>query len=80
MIRQGALLNDPSDVKWLRDTHLKTIAPWLRFRSFIIYGNEDCPEYYDLYAESNPLISSPYIRLVANVYGWSVRDVRPRIA
>ena len=52
----SGLLNEPEDVQWLLHAHLKgmNVAP---FRSFILVGNEDCPESVFLYEDSDPLIT-----------------------
>jgi len=47
-------LNTPDDCNWLRETHLSDQEP-PTFRSFVMVGNEDCPDKVQLYAESDPL-------------------------
>lgn len=47
-------LNDPLDVRWLRDVHLPDNAP--AFQSFEIYGNEDSPERLVLHAHIDPSV------------------------
>ena len=48
-------LNAKADCQWLRDTHLTGAAKHnIRFRSFILYGNEDAPEKIDLYESKDP--------------------------
>lgn len=42
-------LNDPDDVQWLLDTHLRGHALPFRPASFVLYGNEDAPDKVDLY-------------------------------
>lgn len=46
-------LNDPDDVRWLNETHLKLLPP-LVFESFVLSGNNDSPERLDLYAMRKP--------------------------
>ena len=41
-------LNTPEDCQWLRETHLanknlNNANPILDFKSFCLFGNEDCP-------------------------------------
>lgn len=58
-------LNDPSDCDWLRDTALKgcPLPSGYVFNSFVIYGNEDCPERVDLYESADPLYTDTYKRV-----------------
>jgi len=67
-------LNDPEDCQWLRDTALRGVQGIKPFQSFILYGNEDCPERLDLYASQDPLYSDSYQR-VEFVPQLSVFDV-----
>lgn len=46
-------LNGTEDVQWLKDTHLKG-RQYPSFGSFVIVGNEDCPQRVDLYASREP--------------------------
>jgi hypothetical protein len=51
----------PEDVTWLLETHLKNAEPAPKeFKSFIIYGNEDCPEHLRLYTDKNPDVIASY--------------------
>lgn len=54
-------LNDPADVQWLKDGHLRGID--IEFQSFVIYGNECAPLYVDLYQSADPLYSDTYTRV-----------------
>ena len=47
--------NEPSDIDWLFSTHLKGIN--VTFNSFVLVGNEDCPEAVYLYHDSDPLVT-----------------------
>lgn len=48
-------MNAPGDLDWLFETHLKSIAAERgQYKSFILYGNEDCPSRIDLYARKMP--------------------------
>lgn len=54
-------LNDPSDCKWLLETHFKPAnlnneIPF-EFKSFCLFGNEDSPTELLIYKEEHPLIS-----------------------
>lgn len=50
--------NTPDDCTWLLDTHLSAqyvedaVPP---FASYILYGNEDCPDRLELFADADPL-------------------------
>ena len=48
-------LNTPEDCQWLRDTVLG--GRGVMFESFVLYGNEDCPEKVDLYPMAEPLVT-----------------------
>jgi len=45
-------LQNPEDLRWLRQAHLPLAAP--AFRSAILYGNEDAPAKIELYADRMP--------------------------
>jgi hypothetical protein len=49
-------LNDPSDVQWLKDTHLKG-REYPNFASFILHGNEDDPNKLELFEAAEALVS-----------------------
>jgi hypothetical protein len=46
-------LNNPEDCEWLRHVHLGGRTDY-KFESFVLYGNEDCPEKVDLYLTADP--------------------------
>lgn len=46
-------INKPEDIQWLKDTHLKGLE-LPTFKSFVLHGNEDCPEKIDLHAAKMP--------------------------
>lgn len=54
-------LNSKEDCKWLRETHLKdkNLNNELPFeiKSFVIYGNEDCPDRILIYPTINPTVT-----------------------
>ena len=49
------LYNDNEDCAWLLDTHLKSFTVPV-FRSFVLHGNEDCPQTIELFESFNPLL------------------------
>ena len=51
------LLTEATDCQWLRETHLAKVADLPEFHSFMIFGNEDCPERLELYAARMPFVS-----------------------
>jgi len=60
-------LNEPSDCEWLRTTHLKpsqwnNANPIPEFKSFCLFGNEDCPQEILLYREDHPTVSDNPVR------------------
>jgi hypothetical protein len=51
-------LNAPADIEWLFDVHLSDYPLWRdRTKSFILYGNEDCPQRVELFESSDPTVS-----------------------
>lgn len=46
-------MNTPAECEWLRTTHLKSIA-FPAFESFKLGGNEDSPQFVELYASRRP--------------------------
>ena len=56
-------LNETSDVKWLKETHLRGISGVPKFRSFIIFGNEDYPDKVQLFTAKNPRYDAPYTEI-----------------
>ena len=60
-------LNSPEDCQQLRETHLKT-KNWNNeltipdFKSFCIFGNEDCPQEILIYKDKHPNITDKPIR------------------
>ncbi len=59
--------NTQADCDWLRDTHLAT-KNWNNkltipdFKSFCIFGNEDCPREVLIYREDHPTIDDKPVR------------------
>lgn len=54
--RGGQFYHAPDDPQWLRETALKNLPDVPSFRSFVLYGNEDCPDRVDLYPGRWPLV------------------------
>lgn len=42
------------DCDWLKATALRHIFVPKDFKSFLLYGNEDCPNSVELYADADP--------------------------
>lgn len=61
------LLNSKDDLQWLKDVHIMPLLAAsnaryphqkpFRFKSAVLYGNEDYPGKIELYAKKNPLIT-----------------------
>lgn len=49
-------LNSLEDIGWLLQTHLKGCN--IMFNSFILTGNEDCPDKVELFRQINPKASN----------------------
>ena len=50
-----SFLDTPSDMKWLRETHLKKRVPRVKqYKSAVIIGNEDFPREIRLYRKVSP--------------------------
>lgn len=60
---RAQFFNDPSDVTWLRATHLKHL-PHKEFNSFILFGNEDCPDKIYLYSTFDPLCTTAPVEII----------------
>lgn len=56
-------LNEPSDVQWLKETHLKGREGVPPFRSFVLFGNEDAPQVLHLFSSQDPNYNDPYCRV-----------------
>lgn len=73
----GNFLNDPEDVQWLKDVHLKgPLAKSFRdeVKSFVLFGNEDAPDKVHIYATKDPTVDSRYYIVRFNERG-NIRDV-----
>lgn len=51
------MLNTPEDMDWLISVHMGNRKELKYFQSAVLYGNEDCPEKVELYADVDPLIT-----------------------
>ena len=61
MTPRKTFMNEPADCEWLLSTHLKRVLGVRPFASFLLVGNEDCPEAVHLYADADPLVSDESI-------------------
>lgn len=57
--RTNAFLNSQEDLDWLFTTHIKDCNEdynWIKenTKSFILIGNEDCPEFIECYNSHDP--------------------------
>ena len=48
-------INDPEDMRWLRDVHLPSLGT--RYKSAVIYGNEDWPDKIEVYFSHDPAVT-----------------------
>ncbi len=62
--------NTPEDCQWLKDTALRGIPNVQQFTSFVIHGNEDAPDYVDLYTSTDPLYTDEFQR--ADFREWAL--------
>ncbi len=61
-----AFMNEPDDVQWLKETHLKGVPlpfKYERFHAFVLQGNEDAPHAVNLYASIDPNHDDDYYRV-----------------
>lgn len=51
--------NNADDLEWLFDTHLKGFKKFKSItKSFLLSGNEDCPNRVELFDKKTPLLSN----------------------
>ena len=55
-------LDTPEDMAWLREVHLPNLP--LKFRSAMVYGNEDYPDEIVVYESRDPNLDDPYTQYV----------------
>ena len=61
--------NESEDIKWILETHLKNAAEFHRknLKSFVLEGNEDCPQRIICYAVSDPECAThPFVTYILN--------------
>jgi hypothetical protein len=60
---RAQFLNEPTDIDWLFDVHLRDFPLWqTRTKSFVLRGNEDCPQSVELYESPEPTVNDrPFI-------------------
>jgi hypothetical protein len=69
------LINTKEDMKWLRDTKLPGLDK--KFKSAVIFGNEDYPDKIDVYVKKDPLVTdTPVTFLPHGEEGWGRAAVR----
>jgi hypothetical protein len=56
--------NDKADCLWVRCTHLRHVEHVPFFRSFVLIGNEDCPEAIYLYRDEDPLVTDKPLTVI----------------
>jgi hypothetical protein len=73
--------NEPEDIAWLFETHLKHFPLCEKqTKSFILRGNEDCPQGVELYDTKMPLIDDkPLIKFFNKRGVWRATWLRPRL-
>lgn len=63
---KAGFMNDPADVQWLKETHLKGVLlpfNYAGFQSFVLQGNEDAPHAVNLYRSIDPDYDDDYCRV-----------------
>jgi len=61
-------INTKDDMQWLRDVHLPRLSK--KFKSAILYGNEDYPDEIAVFEKRNPLYTD-----LAEIYRADADDV-----
>jgi hypothetical protein len=62
----SATINTAEDIQWLKDTALRGVPLPASFQDFQfanLIGNEDAPDYVDLYAQAEPLYTDDFYRI-----------------
>lgn len=49
----GRFISGREDMRWLKDVHLPRLSV-KKFKSAMLYGNEDCPTKVEVYRSENP--------------------------
>jgi hypothetical protein len=68
-------INEPEDMRWLRDVHLPGLSH--SFKSAVIIGNEDYPSSIRVYLEREPAYDDPYWKLIRKGPGYMTEWVDP---
>lgn len=68
-------INTPEDMQWLRDVHFPKLP--LKYKSAVIFGNEDSPSQIQLFEDADPSLSDKYLRVIAKGAGWMVEQINP---
>ncbi len=71
----ASFISGKSDMRWLKQVHLPKIS-LKKFKSAMIYGNEDCPSKVELYRSADP--STRAQKVVYKARGKSCRLKRAR--
>ena len=54
----GKVIRSKTDMKWLREVHLPKLPA--KYKSAVIYGNEDSPEQIEVFVKKNPLVTDSF--------------------
>lgn len=63
---QARFFNEPEDCDWLR--HVLPSTKDVTFKSFMLYGNEDCPIAADLFESDDPLFYDDFTRVAGEAF------------
>jgi hypothetical protein len=55
----GHLITGRDDMRWLKDVHLPKLSS--KYKSAVIYGNDDCPSKIEVYGSANPGLTAKKI-------------------
>lgn len=81
--REETFYPNSEDLEWLRETHLRNVhstLPIPEFHSFVLTGNEDCPQSIRLYVQRHPRYTdSPIAVYVLNgeTLTWEDEYLKP---
>ena len=59
-------LSSPEDMNWLRRVTLSEVqlpASYIPFQFAVVHGNEDAPDYVDLFINKAPLATDDFLRI-----------------
>lgn len=60
------VINTPEDIQWLKETALKGVPLPQTFQDFkfaYVVGNQDAPQYVDLFQKHDPMLTDDYYRI-----------------